>query len=128
MKRSIRGKNFLTTYAAIAVLLSAIMLTAAATVLAEGGSDGEVVIMSPADGATISGSSVDVVFELRDKGSRGDHVHLYLDGKLVKPLHGKKVSHTINGLRGGTHTITVRIATKRHEVLETKASVNVHVK
>ncbi len=94
----------------------------------EAGSGKAVVITDPADGAVIHGSSVDVIFELRNKGARGDHVHLYLDGRLVKPLHGRKVAYTINGLRRGHHSITIRLATKGHRLLEPQDSVTVEVR
>jgi len=92
------------------------------------GSGKAVVIMNPADGTVIHGSSVDVVFELRNKGARGDHVHLYLDGRLVKPLHGRKVTYTINQLSRGHHNITIRLATKGHRLLEPQDSVTVDVR
>jgi len=92
------------------------------------GSGKAVVIINPADGAVIHGSSVDVVFELRNKGARGDHVHLYLDGRLVKPLHGRKVTYTINRLSKGHHNITIRLATKGHRILEPQDSVTVDVR
>jgi len=94
----------------------------------DGASGGEVVITSPADGETVRGGAVDVIIELRDRGSRGDHVHLYIDGRLVKPLYGDKVAYTLNGLGSGTHTITVRIATKGHHVLDTEDSVRINVR
>lgn len=128
MKRVLRENSFFTALTVIAFLLTAIIFTPATAVRAEGQSDGSVVINSPADGAKISGSTVDVVFELQDKGSRGDHVHLYLDGKLVKPLYGKKVSYTIKGIGGGRHSIVIKLATKGHQILDTEDSVTVDVR
>ncbi len=116
---------FLSMFVFVAVVL--LQLGYAGITRAEGES-GEVTITSPDDGAAIKGSSVDVVFELRDKVTRGNHVHLYLDGKLVKPLHGRKVSYTINGVSSGKHTITIKLATKSHQVLDVTDSVSVDVR
>jgi len=48
--------------------------------------DGAVAISSPEDGAVV-GETVEVAFEIVDKGSRGDHVHLFLDGKFLAGEH-----------------------------------------
>jgi hypothetical protein len=89
-------------------------------------SGGKVVIHSPEDGATVSGDSLKVSFEIADKGKRGDHVHVFLNGKLLKPVYGK--SHTIKGLEKGEHTIEVKLASKNHIILGPKAAVLVTVK
>ena len=90
--------------------------------------DGEVAITSPTDGETIRHGTVDVLIELRDRGSRGNHVHLYVDGRLIKPLYGDRISYTLRGLTRGRHTITVRLATKRHRVLDPHDSITVNVR
>jgi hypothetical protein len=115
------------TMAALALLIAAIFMALPA-MAGEKAHAGNVVITSPADGEAINGGTVDVVIELRDKGRRGDHVHLYIDGKLVKPLYGRRVVYTFNGLSRGRHTITVKIATKGHSVLDTEDSVTVTVR
>jgi len=74
-----------------------------------------IVIMSPADGALSRGASVDVVFELHNRGARGDHINLYLDGRIVKPLRGE-------------HTIAIKLATKYHGIPDAQNSVTVEVK
>jgi len=115
------------TLAIFVVLLAAFFYLPPA-MAADSAHEGNVVITSPAKGASLKGGTVDVVIELRDKGRRGDHVHLYIDGKLVKPLYGDKVSYTFTGLQRGRHTITVKIATKGHSVLETEDSVTVNLR
>lgn len=89
-------------------------------------SDGEVVIHSPEEGSTVSGAKVKVSFEIVDKGKRGDHIHIFLDNELLKPVYGK--SYTIKRLEQGRHTITVRLASKSHVILGPKAEVKVIVK
>ncbi len=109
-----------------------ILLAASSSFLMAGasaaGDGGKVVITSPEDGAVIKGRTVDVLIELRDRGRRGNHVHIYMDGRLIKPLYGDKVSYTFSGLAPGTHTISVRIATKGHKVLKAHDSVTVEVR
>ncbi len=113
----------------LAAILTALFLGVSTLHLsAAAGTDGEVAITSPSDGAVMSGVGVEVVIELRDRGSRGDHVHLYLDGKLVKPLYGEKVTYTFPSLGHGEHTFTVRLATKGHRLLEAEDSVTVSIR
>lgn len=87
-----------------------------------------VAIVNPADNEVVNGSTVDVIIELRDRGVSGDHVHLYLDGKLVKPLYGTRVTHTLNGLSSGSHSISIKLATKKHKILDTGDSVTINIK
>lgn len=98
-----------------------------AMVAADAATDGAVRINSPEDGAVIKGSSVVVSFEILNKGSRGDHVHLYLDGKLVKPLRGVKGEYTITGLTKGKHELEIRLSTKGHHVLDIEDGVTIKV-
>ncbi|HLC17515.1 MAG TPA: Ig-like domain-containing protein [Thermodesulfobacteriota bacterium] len=87
--------------------------------------DGAVAISSPEDGAVV-GETVEVAFEIVDKGSRGDHVHLFLDGKLLDPVYTK--TYTVKGLSKGEHTIEVKLVTKNHVLLGPSASAKVTVK
>ncbi|MFQ5480262.1 MAG: Ig-like domain-containing protein [Thermodesulfobacteriota bacterium] len=128
MKQLKRFKSSYTTIAVLAFLLAVFLQLGPATASAAEDGGGDIAIISPADNAELTGGTVDVVFELRNKGTRGDHVHLYLDGKLVKPLHGEKVSYTISGLGSGTHSIEIKLATKGHKVLDAEDSVTVNMK
>jgi len=125
-----RSKRRLPAVPALLGALAVVLLLAGPTPAraAEKSTDGEVAITSPADGETIHGNTVDVYIELRDRGSQGNHVHIYLDGKLIKPLYGKKIAYTLRGLGRGKHKITIRLATKRHRVLEANDSVTVNVR
>jgi hypothetical protein len=88
-------------------------------------SDGKVVITSPEDGSEIYGDSLEVTFEIVDKGARGDHVHLFLDEKLLKPVYGK--SYKIKRLTKGEHTISIKLASKNHIILGPEASIKIVV-
>jgi len=133
MKVSVIFKTLLLTTLAVAVISGGFLAKEAVAssngpvVLAEASSDGVVKINSPEDGAVIKGNSVVVSFEIKDKGSRGDHVHLFLDGRLVKPLYGVKSEYKIKGLSKGDHKIEIRLSTKSHHVLDVKDSVTITV-
>ncbi|WP_447971067.1 hypothetical protein [Nitrospira sp. M1] len=84
--------------------------------------DGSTVqITSPQNGDVVSGS-----FELQyevAKGSHGDHVHTYLDGKYQKGFQGM-----FHDVPAGKHQITVKVATHDHDVLAASHSIEVDVK
>ncbi|MFQ5427518.1 MAG: Ig-like domain-containing protein [Thermodesulfobacteriota bacterium] len=130
MKRVHGRSSFLTGLVMFSIFVAALLYGGQA--LATGGADHAsgkaIAIVAPAENEIIQGGTVDVIIELRDKGVSGDHVHLYLDGKLVKPLHGRRITHTLTGLSSGSHNIVIKLATKRHKILETEDSVNIEVK
>ncbi len=132
MQRVYGVRSFFTAPIMLAVFVAGLWFGAPSVSFAagqEGRAPGKaIVIKSPADGDVIRGTSVDVIFELRNKGARGDHVHLYLDGRLVKPLYGRKVVYTLNRLSHGSHSIVIRLATKRHQILKPQDSVTIEVK
>ncbi len=119
---------------ALSAPLAALMLIASAVLLqavpaaAEDLHKARVVIMSPSDGASVKGGQVDVIIEMRGKGRHVGRVSLYIDGRLVRPLYGKRVSYTFTGLKKGRHTITVKRAVRGHSVIETEDSVTVKVR
>jgi hypothetical protein len=88
--------------------------------------EGKVQIISPKDGDTINKSSVRVKFNLIDKGSAGQHLHIFLDGACKKMIMGGK-THILANLSEGEHTIDIRIMTKHHKETGAKDSVKVTV-
>ncbi|RMH05721.1 MAG: hypothetical protein D6704_08920 [Nitrospirae bacterium] len=80
-----------------------------------------ITITAPENGATV-GSSFPLRYELR-KGLKADHAHVYLDGKYQKGFKG--MFHNVSP---GRHTITVKVATKDHDMLPISDSVEVTVK
>ncbi|MFQ5456451.1 MAG: hypothetical protein ACE5EA_09675 [Nitrospirota bacterium] len=90
------------------------------------GGDGHITIESPKDEEVIGGHKVKIKFEQIKEG-RADHVHIFVDGKLAKPLIGKNET-TINISRKGSHEITVRAATANHNLLDVKDSVTIEIK
>ena len=80
----------------------------------------KVMITSPKEGAKVSDS-----FELKydlTKGSQATHVHAYVDDQYQKGFKGE-----LKGLSKGTHKVTVKGATKDHDLVTATHSVNVDV-
>ena len=67
-------------------------------------------ITSPKDGDKVS-DSFELKYELT-KGSQAAHVHAYVDNQYQKGFKGE-----IKGLSKGTHKITVKGATKDHDLV-----------
>lgn len=74
---------------------------------------GKVVILKPTDGAVIHSRSVKVEFDVPDKGSRGNHLHIYLDDRCLNMIRSGNSYH-ISGLREGPHKINLRLVDKDH--------------
>ena len=80
----------------------------------------KIVITSPKDGDKVSDS-----FELKydlTKGSQATHVHAYVDDLYQKGFKGE-----LKGLSKGTHKVTVKGATKDHDLVTATHSVTVDV-
>jgi hypothetical protein len=80
----------------------------------------KVVITSPKDGDRVS-DSFELKYELT-KGSHPTHVHVYVDDEYQKGFSG-----TLKGLSKGTHQITVKGATKDHNVVAASHTITVEV-
>lgn len=80
-----------------------------------------ITITSPQNGDTV-GSSFTLTYALR-KGVKADHAHVYLDGKYQKGFKG-----TFSNVPSGQHTITVKVATHDHDMLNVSDSVNIVVR
>ena len=80
----------------------------------------KVMITSPKDGDKVS-DSFDLKYEL-PKGFQPTHVHVYVDDEYQKGFSGK-----LKGLSKGTHQITVKGATKDHDVVAASHTITVEV-
>ena len=83
-------------------------------------SNGTVVITSPSDGATVHGSIIELDLKV-GKGTQGDSVHLYVDGRFEAIVKGDR--YLFKGLPAGSHRIDAKLATRKHEELGPSASV-----
>jgi hypothetical protein len=77
---------------------------------AEGAS---VEIIKPEEGQVFKGDSVPLEFTM-EKGKRGEHVHVYVDGQMMGMFKAKK--GTLTGIKPGHHTLELRVATKDHNI------------
>ncbi len=80
----------------------------------------KIIITSPKDG-----DEVDDTFELKyelTKGSEATHVHVYVDGQYQKGFAGQ-----LKGLSKGDHKITVKAATKDHDLVTASHTITVEV-
>ena len=76
--------------------------------------EGNITINSPTSGATVSAKSkVSVSYEAM-LGSKGDHLHLYVDGKRIDVLRQLKSNTELDALTPGKHKICLVENTKSH--------------
>ena len=80
----------------------------------------KVIITSPKDGDKVS-DSFEVKYELT-KGSEGTHVHAYVDDQYQKGFKGE-----LKGLSKGPHKVTVKGATKDHDLVTAAHTITVDV-
>jgi Big-like domain-containing protein len=80
----------------------------------------KIMITSPKDGDKVSDSFA-LKYELT-KGSQVTHVHVYVDDEYQKGFSG-----ALKGLSKGTHQITVKAATKDHDLAPAMHTITVEV-
>jgi len=84
-------------------------------------------IEAPANGAKLDAMEQNrLVYEV-DPGARGDHVHVYVDGKEVGILRQRKGSYTLETLAPGAHELCVKIVNKGHTPIGMQDCVKVAV-
>ncbi len=87
--------------------------------------DGVLTIESPQSNEVIRGSDVVVKWKLVKEG-KVDHVHVYLNGELYKPVKSGN-SLVIKDLEKGINEITVQATNSDHDLLDIKATVKIKV-
>jgi hypothetical protein len=80
----------------------------------------KVIITSPKDGEEVD-DSFELKYELT-KGSQATHVHAYVDDQYQKGFNGE-----IKGLSKGDHKITLKGATKDHDLVTATHTITVEV-
>ena len=94
----------------VILLLSALLIGSGSAYAAEG----KVVILSPADGATVdSYYSFKLKYEA-EPGPNGDHLHLNIDGKRVDIIRQLKGNVEVGPLPVGKHEVCLAVNTKAH--------------
>ena len=71
--------------------------------------DPSVSIVSPASGATITSSSVNVVWTAGDATSQVDHIDVSVDGGTPQTLSATATNLALSGLSDGEHTVTITV-------------------
>ncbi len=109
-------------------LLSLLLMLAAAgfsvQVLA---AEGSVTITSPASGAKLDSMVQNKISYEVVPGPRGDHVHLYVDGKETAVIRQLKGSYTMDTLAPGKREICIKVVNKGHTPIGVQQCVNVTV-
>ncbi len=80
-------------------------------------------IVSPKNGEEVS-QSVSVKYDYHKEG-RANHVHVFVDGNFLEATHDDPI---VLKLEQGKHTIMLRAASRHHNLLKARASVDVTVK
>ncbi len=86
-----------------------------------------VTITAPADGATLDAMEQNKISYDVVPGPKGDHTHLYVDGKEVAILRELKGSRTLESLAPGKHAICIKVVNKAHTPIGVEKCVNVSV-
>ena len=72
-----------------------------------------VTISSPTEGQKLPNNSTKLVYEVAP-GSKGEHVHIFIDGDEVARIHEMKGSYSVDKLTTGKHWLCVRVVDKAH--------------
>ncbi len=84
-------------------------------------------ILSPSDGA-IHKSDTPLTFGYEfTPRTEGDHVHAFLDGKLIIMLYKLQGTHTLPGVMPGQHNIKIDLRNASHEALGPQDSIDITV-
>ena len=102
-------------------------LALAALPLAALAADPSVTIESPADGASINAMAQTKLVYRVEPGPRGDHTHLYVDGKEAAILRSLKGSHTLATLAPGSHDICIKVVNRAHTPIGVEKCIEVTV-
>lgn len=105
----------------ILALFAATMSTGAAA------EEAQVKITFPADGAKLDAMSQSRVDYEVSPGPRGDHVHIYMDGKETAVLRKLSGSHPLDAMTAGAHTLCIKVVNKAHVPIGVEKCVKVNV-
>jgi hypothetical protein len=90
--------------------------------------EASVTIVKPMDGATLAaGQPVTLQYRI-DPGHRGDHIHVYVDGREVAILRRLEGSYVIDPLSPGRHELGIKIVNSAHVPIGVESSITVEAK
>lgn len=107
----------------LAAILSGLFAVSPATILAQG----SVTILSPANGAVLDALDENRLAYDVVPGPRGDHVHVYVDGKEVGILRKLKGSYLLESMASGKRNICVKVVNKAHVPIGIEQCIGVTV-
>jgi len=104
--------------------LLALALAFPLTALAQ---EAAVTISAPADGAKLQAAADNrVTYEIMP-GPKGEHSHLYIDGKEIAVLRELKGSAPLKALAAGPREVCVKVVNKNHTPIGVEKCVKVTV-
>lgn len=89
--------------------------------------EASVTIWTPKDGAAVPAADK---FQLSYKvspGPKGDHVHLYVDGREVAVLRDLDGTYGVGPLNTGRHELAIKVVNRSHVPIGVESSVSVTV-
>ncbi|MBM4443076.1 MAG: hypothetical protein FJ027_21910 [Candidatus Rokubacteria bacterium] len=89
--------------------------------------EGYVKISSPANGARVDGFGPTAIAYEALPGPKGNHVHVYVDGKEVGILRQLKGSYTLGPLAPGPRVLCVKVVNRAHVPIGIEQCVKVTV-
>ena len=110
----------------IAFLLSSLFALALCnTALA---AEGSVRISAPTEGAVLAAQDKHTIEYEVDPGLRGNHIHLYDNGREVAILRSLKGSRAIGKLAPGSHELCIKVVNRAHVPIGAEDCVKVEVR
>lgn len=89
--------------------------------------DGSVTILSPAEGAILDAMGEHRISYAVEPGPRGDHTHLYVDGKEVAVLRRLKGDYALPILASGNREVCIKVVNKGHTPIGIEQCIKVMV-
>jgi hypothetical protein len=89
--------------------------------------DASVKITAPADGAKLDAMAQNKMAYEVVPGPKGDHVHVYVDGKEQAVLRELKGSYTFETMSPGSHDICIKVVNKGHTPIGVEKCIKVKV-
>lgn len=89
---------------------------------------GSVTISSPQSGAVLSSSQPVILEYAVDPGPRGDHVHVYANGREVAVVRRLKGRHSVGHLPPGLYELAIKVVNRIHVPIGIEAAIKVEVR
>ncbi len=104
-----------------------ILLASSGLAFGAAADEGSVTITAPANNARLDAMAQNRITYEVAPGPRGDHTHLYVDGKEVAVLRQLKASHALETLAPGTRELCIKVVNKNHTPIGIEKCIKVKV-